>query len=188
MSSKAEIRAIIKEKMKNLEYSSKVSMDEEIRKNIYNLREYYDSRSIFSYVSQEREVDTIYLINRSITCGKIVCVTLIVKKNSALELRIIKDFKTDLEIGNFNILEPKKHTKKIDHRNIDIFFIPGVAFGTKCERLGRGGGYFDRFLLGINSLKIGLAYEFQIFDSLPTEKHDITMDMIITEKRVITCV
>jgi len=42
--------------------------------------------------------------------------------------------------------------------------------------------------LGINSLKIGLAYEFQIFDSLPTEKHDITMDMIITEKRVITCV
>ena len=93
-----------------------------------------------------------------------------------------------MEIGNFNILEPKKHTKKINHSNIDIFFIPGVAFGTKCERLGRGGGYFDRFLLGVNGLKIGLAYEFQIFDSLPTEKHVIAMDMIITEKRVITCV
>ena len=65
--------------MKNLEYSSKVSMDEKIReKSIIYMN--IMIQKYFSYVSQEREVDTIDLINRSITCGKIVCVPLIVKK------------------------------------------------------------------------------------------------------------
>ncbi|HII95284.1 MAG TPA: 5-formyltetrahydrofolate cyclo-ligase [Candidatus Methanofastidiosum sp.] len=187
MVSKSELRARIKEEMANLNYAKKDIMDEKIRNSIYSLKEYRLANIIFTYVSKDKEVDTIDLISHSITLGKAVCVPLTKKDNNSLEIREIKDL-VDLKIGNFDILEPNKNTKITNPEEIELLFIPGLAFGVRCERLGRGGGYFDRFLMSSRGLKVGLAYEFQIFDSLPVEKHDIKMDMIITNKRIISCV
>ncbi|MCC7572986.1 MAG: 5-formyltetrahydrofolate cyclo-ligase [Candidatus Methanofastidiosum sp.] len=187
MLSKSELRAAIKEQIVNLDYAKKEVMDEKIRKNIYNLNEYWVAKTIFSYVSKDKEVDTLDLINHSISLGKTVCVPLTKKENNSLEMRKIEDL-MDLKIGNFNILEPNDHAKCVNSKEVEILFIPGLAFGIGRERLGRGGGYFDRFLVQSTGLKVGLAYEFQIFDSLPVQKHDIKMDMIITDKRIINCV
>ena len=185
MLSKSELRARVKEKMKNLDYSKKNIMDEKIRNNVYKIPEYIGADIIFSYVSKEKEVDTLDLIDHSMTQGKIVCVPLTKKEGNSLEARRI-DTLNDLRTGNFNILEPKEGTKIVDPKEIEILFIPGLAFGTGFERLGRGGGYFDRFLLQSTGLKVGLAYEFQIFESLPIQKHDIKMDIIITDERIIS--
>jgi 5-formyltetrahydrofolate cyclo-ligase len=185
MLSKSELRAAVKEKMKNLDYSKKIIMDEKIRNNVYKLPEYMGADIIFSYVSKEKEVGTIDLINHSITHGKRVCVPLTKKEDNSLEAREI-DTLNDLKTGNFNILEPNENTKIVDPKKIDILFIPGLAFSIGFERLGRGGGYFDRFLLQSSGLKVGLAYDFQIFESLPVQKHDIKMDIIITDERIIS--
>ncbi|NYT04570.1 MAG: 5-formyltetrahydrofolate cyclo-ligase [Candidatus Methanofastidiosa archaeon] len=185
MLSKSELRTTVKEKMKNLDYSKKSIMDEKIRNNVYKLPEYMDAEIIFSYVSKEKEVDTVDLINHAINNGKKVCVPLTKKEDNSLEARRI-DTLNDLKTGNFSILEPKDCTKILDPKEIEILFIPGLAFGTRCERLGRGGGYFDRFLLQSTGIKVGLAYEFQIFESLPIQKHDIKMDIIITDERIIS--
>ena len=187
MLSKSELRAMIKEEMANLDYAKKKIMDEKIRNNIYGLGQYCTAKTIFTYVSKDKEANTIDLITNSISLGKIVCVPLSKKNNKSLEIRKIEELK-DLKLGNFNILEPNESTKIINPKEIELLFIPGLAFGTGCERLGRGGGYFDRFLLESKGLKVGLAYEFQIFKSLPIQKHDIKMDMIITDARIISCV
>lgn len=187
MLSKSELRARIKEEMANLNYAKKDIMDEKIRSSIYSLKEYHSAKTIFTYVSKDKEVDTINLITHSITLGKKVCVPLTKKDNNSLEIREIEDL-MDLKIGNFDILEPNENTKNTNPEEIELFFIPGLAFGAGCERLGRGGGYFDRFLMSSRGLKVGLAYEFQIFDSLPVQKHDVRMNMIITNKRIIHCV
>ena len=187
MLSKSELRAKIKEEMDTLDYTKKSNMDEKIRNNIYSLKEYCTAKTILTYVSKDKEVDTIDLITHSISLKKTVCVPLTKKNNNSLEIRKIEDL-NDLKVGNFNILEPNEHTKIINPKEIEILFIPGLAFGRGCERLGRGGGYFDRFLLGSSGLKVGLAYEFQIFDSLPVQKHDIKMDRIITDASLISCV
>ncbi len=187
MLSKSELRAKIKEEMTNLDYAKKIIMDEKIRNNIYGLKEYCTAKTILTYVSKDKEVDTIDLITHSISLRKTVSVPLTKKNNNSLEIREIEDIK-DLKVGSFNILEPNENTKIINPKQIELLFIPGLAFGTGCERLGRGGGYFDRFLLESRGLKVGLAYEFQIFDSLPIQKHDIKMDMIITDTRIISCV
>ena len=186
MLSKSELRAMIKEEMANLDYVKKRIMDEKIRNNIYGLKEYCTAKTILTYVSKDKEVDTLDLITHSISLVKTICVPL-TKNNNSLEIRKIEDL-MDLKVGNFNILEPNEHTRIINPNEIELLFIPGLAFGTGCERLGRGGGYFDRFLLESRGLKVGLAYEFQIFDSLPVQKHDIKMDMIITDARIISCV
>ncbi len=184
MVSKYDLRLIIKRKMENLDPSKKCIMDEKIRNNIYSLRKYFISQNIFSYVSKEKEVDTINLIDHSITIGKMVCVPLVNKEDNSLEARRINSL-LDLKVGNFNILEPNENTEITNLGKIEILFIPGLAFSTECERLGRGGGYFDRFLSEATGVKIGLAYDFQIFQSLPVEKHDIKMDIIITDERII---
>ncbi|HNR44178.1 MAG TPA: 5-formyltetrahydrofolate cyclo-ligase [Methanofastidiosum sp.] len=185
MVSKSELRARIKEEMANLDYAKKGIMDEKIRNTIYSLKEYRLANTIFTYVSKDKEVDTIDLITHSMTLGKAVCVPLTKKEDNSLEIREIEELR-DLKIGNFDILEPNENTKSTNPKEIELFFIPGLAFGAGCERLGRGGGYFDRFLMNSKGLKVGLAYEFQIFDSLPVQKHDIKMDMIITNKRIIS--
>ncbi|MCF7919663.1 MAG: 5-formyltetrahydrofolate cyclo-ligase [Candidatus Cloacimonetes bacterium] len=68
----------------------------------------------------------------------------------------------------------------------DVIIVPGVAFGEDRNRLGYGGGFYDRFLNESISLRIGVAFEMQIVKQIPAEKHDQRMDLIITEERIIS--
>lgn len=66
--------------------------------------------------------------------------------------------------------------------------MPGACFSKNGYRIGYGGGYYDSFLAdyGISALKVGFCYNRFIFDSIPTESHDIPVDFIITEKEIIS--
>ncbi len=183
MDSKAELRALIKEKYAYLDEKDKRAMDKKIRKNIYKLEEYLKAKIIFSYVSKDKEVDTLELISHSLNIGKIIGVPLIVN-NREFQTRRIQDL-NQLKVGKYNILEPNKDLEIINPNKFEILFIPGLAFGIGFERLGRGGGYFDRFLSESPGIKIGLAYDFQILNSLPVLDHDVKMDIIITNERII---
>ncbi len=76
-----------------------------------------------------------------------------------------------------------------DHPTVipSLFLVPGVAFTEAGVRLGRGKGYYDRYLENHKGIKIGLCFEFQILEELPREDHDVLMDYLVTEKRVICC-
>ena len=65
------------------------------------------------------------------------------------------------------------------------FLIPGVAFSKTGQRIGRGHGYFDRALVGSQALKVGLCYSYQVFEQLPVENHDISMDVLISNDEII---
>jgi 5-formyltetrahydrofolate cyclo-ligase len=67
----------------------------------------------------------------------------------------------------------------------DLLFIPGLAFGMEGERLGRGKGYYDKFLENYNGLKIGICTSEQILEEIPIEPHDIKMDGVITDDRIL---
>ncbi len=91
-----------------------------------------------------------------------------------------------LSINNLGIPEPNTSKKK---ENPDIMFIPLVAFDKYKNRLGYGGGFYDRYLKNIEKkkkvVKIGCAFSFQKINKLPTELHDKKLDLIITEKKII---
>lgn len=85
----------------------------------------------------------------------------------------------DLQKGKFGILEPKKD-KLFNPDTPAICFIPGLAFDKQGNRLGRGLGYYDRFLSQYkNIVKVGICYSFQIYEKIPVEKHDKKMDEVI---------
>ncbi|MBR4904044.1 MAG: 5-formyltetrahydrofolate cyclo-ligase, partial [Selenomonadaceae bacterium] len=89
-----------------------------------------------------------------------------------------------LEIGAFNILTVKKNLRNfIEPAQIDCIIVPGVAFDKNFNRLGMGGGFYDKFLpSAVNAKKIALAYDFQLVDNLPTEPFDAKIDMVLTPK------
>ena len=92
--------------------------------------------------------------------------------------------KENLKKGAFGIAVPVSGDI-IPPENIDLFIVPGIAFDFACNRLGRGKGYYDRFLAGLDKPVIGLCFDFQLFENIPSEQHDIKMTMVITEKKSI---
>lgn len=90
-----------------------------------------------------------------------------------------------LKAGSFGILEPiaeeNAATEATNHPAIDLIIVPGVAFDRKNNRLGRGKGYYDRLLSELHVPKIGLCFDFQLFNEIPVEPFDRKMNQVISE-------
>ncbi|MHA1339553.1 MAG: 5-formyltetrahydrofolate cyclo-ligase [Promethearchaeota archaeon] len=140
------------------------------------------------------------LITKSILIGKKVVLPRCIKNKfgkNDLEFIQIHDFKKDTEIGCFSILEPKKeiidNNKEISLKDLDVIFVPGLAFDIKGNRLGYGAGYYDNFLKRLLSLNnrvviIGVCFEFQLLTGLiPKDSHDVKMQYLTTSNRFIKC-
>ena len=91
----------------------------------------------------------------------------------------------NLKKSLLGILEPAS-TVLIPPENIDLFVIPGIAFDFDGNRLGRGKGYYDRYLSGINKPIIGLCFDFQLFENIPWNVHDVKMTQVITENTIVS--
>ena len=93
----------------------------------------------------------------------------------------------DLEVGDFGIMTVRQEKRKyVELEEIDCIIVPGAAFDRNGNRLGLGGGYYDRFLKRAENIKrIALAFEFQITEKIPNEEHDEKVDIIITENETI---
>ncbi|MFN3453638.1 MAG: 5-formyltetrahydrofolate cyclo-ligase [Pseudobdellovibrio sp.] len=89
------------------------------------------------------------------------------------------------QTSSINIREPSDGLKI--HNKDDMFgiFVPALAFSDTGVRLGRGQGFYDRFLADYKGLKIGLSYQTNILNHIPHEQHDVVMDYIITEEQVL---
>ena len=103
---------------------------------------------------------------------------------NGVNLDILPYDESRLELGSFHIEEPTGNNT-VDPKEIELVIVPGVAYDKKGNRLGRGKGFYDRFLTSTKATKIGVGYEFQIVDDLPAEQHDVKMDMIITQSTTI---
>lgn len=99
---------------------------------------------------------------------------------NGVDLEILPYDETRLELGAFHIEEPTG-SATVDPDEIELIVVPGVAYDKNGNRLGRGKGFYDRLLAETRATKVGVGYEFQIFDSIPTEPHDVKMDMVISQ-------
>jgi 5-formyltetrahydrofolate cyclo-ligase len=128
------------------------------------------------------------MIKECLSIGKKVLVPFSDTKNRILILSELNSWE-DLTPGSYGILEPKE--EKIiqpSSDKIDLIIVPGVGFDEDGRRIGHGKGYYDDLLkYSKDTISIGLAFEIQILDKIPTEKHDIAVNKIITEKRLIDC-
>lgn len=94
--------------------------------------------------------------------------------------------KESLQPGAFGIPEPTDTETTVSEWAVDLIIVPGVAFDRQLNRMGRGKGYYDRLLSTLQAPKIGICFDFQLQDNIPVEPFDKKMDLIITEKEIIT--
>ena len=139
------------------------------------------AKSVMIYLAFGNEVLTHAILLRALSLAKRVCVPKVEKNLRNLRAYQIKNLKRDLTKGAYGILEPKtKSLKEIHPGELDLILVPGLGFDLSGGRLGRGEGYFDRFLKASpKAVKIGLAYSEQILKEVPTASHDIRMNKII---------
>ena len=99
-----------------------------------------------------------------------------------MDFHFVSDF-TTLTPGAFGIREPNQRLHpKVAPQDLDLILVPGLAFTRSGQRLGQGGGFYDRFLKRLNVPTLGIAYECQLFSELPCEVHDQGIDNLLTEK------
>jgi len=180
---KHKIRKTIKEKLdkhSELEKSRKSGI---IKDKLFNEEEFKKADVVMFYVSLKDEVSTFTMIDEAIEAGKRVCVPVILKEERRLIAGEIKNRKADLESQHFGIYQPiAGRVTEVPLKDIDLVVVPGIAFDKNNVRLGRGHGYYDRFLCALpNDTKaIGLAFDFQVVEDLPKDSHDIPVWKTIT--------
>ncbi|VGO12743.1 5-formyltetrahydrofolate cyclo-ligase [Pontiella desulfatans] len=91
---------------------------------------------------------------------------------------------THFESGHYGIHEPIG-VELVSVEEIDLMVVPGVAFDPKGNRLGRGGGYYDRLLDGFPGISVAVAFDFQVFDEIPHTAHDIPVNFVVTETKIV---
>ena len=144
-----------------------------------------NKKVIAAYSSFGHEVVTQPLLANLLAAGFVLTLPVVDQQNQKMEFRRVDSLET-LTPGVYGILEP--HTGQLcSPEEIELLFIPGLAFDRQGNRLGRGGGYYDRYLPTVkpNAVKIGLAFQLQIADALPVDPHDIKVDAVITEQGII---
>src|SRR5574344_2828255 len=147
-----------------------------IIKRLTENRRFISSRTILLYYSLPDDVDTHRLIER-ISKTKEVLLPVVID-DTKMELRHFHDM-TDMHKGAYDIMEPTGAIFE-EYKKIDLAIVPGMAFDAKGHRLGRGKGYYDRFLKQLsNAYKIGVCFDFQKVETVPSCEHDVLMDEIL---------
>jgi len=155
-----------------------------IQKKLFALKEFKEAKNIMFFASFDGEVDTFRMIKETIKLGKQVVLPAIVKKEKRIIPSKITDLQKELDTGPYGVKQPKlKKTQFVSPEDIDLVVIPGIAFDRVGNRLGRGEGYYDRFLKKLpNGIPtVGLAFSFQILKTIPSVRHmDIPVDRVIS--------
>ncbi len=188
MDKRQSIRNQIRVARRNLEPVFVKTVSAAVQREVCNLDEWHSSENVCCYLAMPVEVQTDAIIKKSRAEGKQLFVPAFLDTLRKY-VPAFFDPDDDIGLGNFNVLEPT-NPKWIKAQKIDLVIVPGMAFDLHGGRIGHGGGHYDQ-LLAQESLrsacKVGLAFDFQIFNRLPLRAHDIQMDIVITESAIHRC-
>lgn len=158
------------------------------QQNLISLEEFSRAECIALYSPIHNEVDTTLIRGAAWSAGKRTLYPVVCGREMLLR-RIDHPDQLSQE-GAFGILEPRGNGRAHLAHEADLIVVPGVAFDATGHRIGYGKGFYDRFLHhpGQRGVLAGLCHDFQLTDrELPAERHDIRMDIIVTEQRIIRC-
>ncbi|MCX8031365.1 MAG: 5-formyltetrahydrofolate cyclo-ligase [Thermodesulfovibrionales bacterium] len=183
---KRQIRRQVLKQRDSISDEEKKFKDRSIKTSLFSQPEFKEAKKILFYASYKSEVDTFSLIEEAFLLKKTVLLPKVNTETNNLDIYEIKDLK-ELKMGYQSIPEPYlPESRIVEIKDIDLIIVPGVAFDIQSNRLGYGKGFYDKLLNEKLCPAIALAYEEQVVESVPTEPHDIKMDKIITDKRVIS--
>lgn len=175
---KSHIRRKIKNMRLMLSGEERISASDSIFERLEKTAQFLMASRILMYHALPDEVETRRFLKKWSGTKRFF-----LPRVNGVNLDILPYDCTRLELGSFQIEEPTGDDFA-DPETLELIVVPAVAYDRKGNRLGRGKGYYDRLLSSTHASKIGVAYEFQIVEEIPTEAHDVPVDIVITDRGI----
>lgn len=180
---KKDFRHMIKKRIKALDENFLEISNHMISQNALKLPEITDCERILIYCSMGREADTRHIIDVMFSSGKTVSLP-VCEGDGIMHFAELRPDGIKIE-GMYGIMEPAKDAPVITPRDGDVIIVPALTFDKNGFRMGKGSGYYDRFLKKNRFISIGLARDCLLVDAVPREAHDMRVDILVTDKEII---
>ncbi len=182
---KAELRAAVAAKVANLSPTYCQEADSNICSQVIRSELYRNARTIFCYVGTSREINTMPLLRAAVRDGKALALPYC-QSLGVMEARRVQNL-SDLVTGKYNILAPKLECPVVEPEAFDLVIVPCCTANAKGQRLGYGGGFYDRYLTKVKCPTMLLCRRHILAEDIPMEPHDLTMDYLVTERGIVDC-
>ncbi len=161
----------------------------EISAHLGKIRQLGKSGMLSVFYPSDGEPDITGYLEEQIKKRKELCFPRFSRAMGGYEMAPVADFGKDFRMGKFGIMEPRGRIPAVPPEQLkDVpWLVPGVAFDRRGGRLGHGKGIYDRLLRDSAGIKIGICYDWQIIDEVPSGKDDVRMDFIVTESGTLVC-
>ncbi len=180
------IRSNIKKKILAYSQDEINGYSRDICNNLQSINEFIEANVVMAFISIPGEVNTSYIIDECFKLGKSVVVPKVNWENNTMFAVQIACKDQQLKPNKYGIFEPE-NSDEYSVEDIDLIVVPGLGFDENLNRLGRGGGFYDKYLSqnGCRAFKCGVAFEIQMLTNMLVCVHDQKVDLLITEKRII---
>jgi len=186
---KATIRKLIIQKRKALSNLKQNEKSLVIAQRLLDMGEFKTSKAVFCFLSTAHEVKTEEIILKAFRLGKDVLIPLLNPQEGDMQVvRISRD--TRFVIGKYGVREPSLETREVvSSACIDFVIAPGLAFDIFGNRIGYGGGHYDKLFKNISNdvTRVAVGYDFQIIESVPHSDFDESVHFIVTETKTLRC-
>lgn len=179
---KQRLRKEVRALERKLDAAYRAQADRAIADKVLELPLYQHARTVFCFVSTEYEIETRPILLDALQTGRRLCVPRCAA-DRRMELVVIRSL-DELELGAFDILEPKAGLPTLTPEEVDFAVLPCLSCDRKGRRLGRGGGYYDRFLAAYRGTMACLCRERLLQEEIPVDKQDVPVSWLITEAGV----
>lgn len=187
ITSKNEIRKQVLARRDALGAAERNDLSERITQRLLALDAYRKAGCVMAYVGFGSEIDTARFLADALSQGKILVLPRVERGSRSLGLHAVQDPNSELEAGVWGIRQPRAdRCTEVPASQIEFVLVPGVAFTPRCERLGYGGGFYDRFIrsLAPRPTLIAAAFSLQVLPKLPVTETDQRVDLVVTEDAV----
>lgn len=184
---KVELRKHYRQLRQNVDAATKSAAEDALAQRFLQSPLYKNAQKIACYMAYKDELDIYPIITRILEDNKRCYLPILITVNNKIQL-FFGEFKQNeaLHTNRFGILEPSPHSARIDIKDLDLILTPLIAFDRQLNRLGTGGGYYDKTFADIkNPPLVGVAYALQEVTQLPSDPWDVKLKGIITEKELI---
>ena len=178
------LRKRLLEKRKSLDKTEKAKWDKIISDKIVNSDYFENAEQVLVFSSTDDEFDTKQIIKCCKVQSKEIFYPLCIDRNGNMEFLKV-DSDDDLVLGMYGLKEPKSTCEKYIAKENDLVIVPCLSADKQKNRIGYGKGYYDRFLKDFNGVSVSPCYDILLEDEIPTDKYDIQINIIVTDKEVI---
>jgi 5-formyltetrahydrofolate cyclo-ligase len=184
----SSILAQVAESLDELTDAEREAKYHQIQDRVFEFANFMEAQISFMYTSGNDQIPMEPIIRRALQIEKTIVLPVFTDMKNAFNICKILDFDKDLVLNKNDVREPDTDKcKKVSLEDIDIAFIPGLAFDDKGGRIGFGNNYYTRLITRLPETcrKVSLAFDEQIVDQIQMDSRKHTVDIIITDKRVI---